>query len=141
MTRAAILLALALLATPAAAQDAAVSPSERAAIRGVITRQIDAFRHDDAPAAFAFASPGLQAMFGSADNFMAMVRRSYQPVYHPRDLAFTDLSRQDGVVTQQVELTGPDGDDALAIYTLEPDGQGGWRITGCYLTRSARVGT
>ncbi|MBC7799207.1 MAG: DUF4864 domain-containing protein [Gemmatimonadaceae bacterium] len=120
------------------AQD--VAPPDRDAIRGVIARQLEAFRRDDGAAAFGLASPGIQGQFGDADRFLDMVRRAYPPVHRPRSVEFTELVVKDGEIVQQVELTGPDGKPALALYSMERDDAGQWRISGCVLVRSTRVG-
>ena len=127
----------------AAAEDVraqGLSASDGAAIRGVIGRQIEAFGRDDAPAAFAFASPGIQGMFGTPDRFLDMVWRTYPAVYRPRNVEYGELTREDGRIVQQVELTGQDGQPQLALYEMERDGDA-WRIAGCTLVRSLRVGT
>ena len=115
--------------------------ADRAAIQGVIARQIEAFRHDDADAAFGFASPGIQDQFGTPGRFLDMVRRAYPAVHRPRAMEFTALRLEDGAVVQEVELVGPDGALALALYTMEQDSAGAWRIAGCALVPSARLGT
>jgi hypothetical protein len=129
--------------SPAVAQDAA-SPgaADGAAIRDVIQHQMEAFRHDDGPAAFAFASPGIQAQFGGdAGSFMAMVRRAYQPVYRPSDTAFGRLGLEQGQVVQHVLVTGPGGARTEALYFMEHEPDGTWRIAGCMLTENPTVGT
>jgi hypothetical protein len=120
---------------------AAPSPADEAAIHGVIAAQLDAFRRDDASGAFAYASPELQAMFGNPDHFMAMVQRGYAPVYRPRSMDFTSLDEEDGAIVQRVELIGPDGLAYTARYTMEREADGSWRISGCELLQSNRVGT
>lgn len=117
------------------------SAADRMAIQGVITRQIDALRHDDAEAAFAFASPGIQAQFNTPDRFLDMVRRAYPAVHRPRTVEFTDLRLGEGGVVQEVELVGPDGALRLALYSMERDAAGAWRVSGCALVPSARIGT
>ena len=117
-----------------------MAPADRAAIRGVITRQLNAFQRDDAPAAFTFASPGIQEQFGNPDRFMDMVSRAYPAVYRCRSAEFTELLVGDGTVVQQVELVGPSGETQLALYSMERDAAGLWRISGCTLVPSARVG-
>ncbi|HWK46240.1 MAG TPA: DUF4864 domain-containing protein [Stellaceae bacterium] len=119
------------------AQDAVQMPqADRDAIRGIIQRQIEAFKRDDAATAFDFAAPSIQQMFQNADTFIGMVRRAYPPVYRPRDIAFGDLVTIDGMLVQKVELVGPDGEAVLALYSMEKQPDGRWRISGCSLTRS-----
>lgn len=118
-----------------------LSAADRAAIRTVITQQIEAFQHDNGEAAYAFASPGIQKQFGDAGRFLDMVRRAYPAVHRPRTVDFSELLTGDNVVVQQVELVGPGGEPALALYSMERDSNGLWRISGCTLVRSARVGT
>jgi hypothetical protein len=126
---------------PAFAQDApALTSADRAGVEQTILGQIDAFRHDDAPGAFAFASPGTQQRFGDAAVFLDMVRRAYQPVYNPHGIDFTKLDTQDGAIVQSVELIGPDGAAYTALYTMEREADGSWRIIACMLVPSQRVG-
>jgi Domain of unknown function (DUF4864) len=114
--------------------------ADRGAIRSVIDGQMGAFHSDDAPAAFAFASPSIQAQFGDAGVFLDMVRRGYQPVYRPRSYAFGPLVEMQGQPVQKVELVGPDGQRGLALYFMQHQSDGSWRINGCVLTASDSVG-
>lgn len=129
------------LAVPARGQDSGVSPSDRAAIRAVIEGQLAAFQRDDGTAAFAAASPMIQGMFVDPERFMAMVRGLYPPVYRPRIVQFGALGPIDGRLVQKVELVGPDGAPALALYTMVRGPDGAWRIDGCALTESENVAT
>lgn len=122
------------------AQDAAVSVQDHAAIQSVITGQIEAFRRDDAAGAFGYAAPSTQGIFGTADNFIAMVRRGYPPVYRPHSVEFSATAQQDGAIIQNVELTGPDGLPYTARYTMEHEADGSWRIVACELLQSRRLG-
>lgn len=119
---------------------AAQTPQDRTAIQAVITSQLEAFQHDDATGAFAQASPMIQEMFGTAANFIAMVQHGYPPVYHPRQSSFGGLSQDDGRIIQRVELVGPDGRNYLALYAMEQQPDGNWKINGCQLTESESVG-
>ena len=141
----AVLLIGLLLAAPwyAARADEAPSalpPNDRAAIHDVIQHQLDAFRADDAGTAFGFASPGIQGMFGDAANFMAMVRHGYPPVYRPRSATFGGLVEVDGRTVQKLHLIGPDGVPALALYFMEREADGTWKIDGCQLLQNDEVG-
>jgi hypothetical protein len=41
-------------------------------------------------------------------------------------------------VTQKVTFIGPDGGAALALYDMEHEPDGTWRIAGCSLVESAQ---
>jgi hypothetical protein len=127
---------LLLVAIPAGAQEQELTAADHAAIRTVIERQLEALRQDDAAAAFAFASPMIQAKFGTPEVFLNMVKTAYQPVYRPRYVAFRDLRMQQGIPTQPVFLIGPDGVPVTATYIMQKQPDGVWKIDGCYLKAS-----
>jgi hypothetical protein len=118
-----------------------VSAADQAAIDQVITSQIEAFRRDDAPGAFHYASPGIQRLFGDAGTFLDAVRESYRPVYRPQSFSFGAPETGDGKVTQPVDLIGPNGRGARAIYDMEREPDGTWRISGCHLQKTAEIAT
>ncbi len=127
---------------PARADDAAtVSAADHRAIEQVITSQLDAFRRDAGDDAFRFASPKIQGLFGSGPRFMAMVRQGYVPLTRPRSFTFDQLITIDGQIVQRVMLVGPDGAAVLALYTMEREPDGTWRIDGCSLGRPDRFDT
>ncbi len=134
----AALVVMAALGGPARAQ---LAPADRAAIEAVIAGQIEAFRRDVGPAAFAFAALGIQAMFGTPERFMGMVRTAFPPIYRPRQVEFPGIEPQDGDWVQAVELIGPDGNAQRALYTMQRGPDGTWRIAGCVLVRSERLNT
>ncbi len=107
--------------------------AQRPEIVDVISRQLDAFQRDDADGAFAFASPSIQATFGSSKNFMAMVRQSYLPVFRARAVTYLDLLRRDRGYVQRVLFTGGNGDQVVVLYTMERQADGSWRIGGVLL--------
>ena len=109
------------------------APSEQTEIRAVIQQQLNAFSRDDANAAYAIASPMIQQMFGTAANFMAMVRQGYGQIYRHRRMEFGKLAQVNGEWVQLVVFTGSHGHKALAVYTMFKDAAGGWRIHGCRL--------
>ncbi len=104
-------------------------------IKRVIERQIDAFKRDDATGAYSFAAPGIQKMFPTAEIFMQMVRQGYQPVYRPRSYAFDELTRIEGKLVQPVRVIAPDGVPVTALYIMERQSDGSWKIGGCVLTQ------
>ena len=122
-----------LLGLAGAAEAQSVSSADRAAIRQVIQAQVDAFRRDDGAAAFGYASPGIQGMFGTPEVFMNMVRQGYQPVYRPRAFDFREIVDMHGQPAQVVSVIGPDGRPVTAVYPMRQLPDGTWRIDGCFL--------
>ena len=128
-----LFLALSLIA-PAVAED------RRAAFEAVIEGQIEAFSRNDGDAAFAFASPDIQGMFGNPDRFMEMVRAGFAPVYRPRSYAIEPPVVADGLPAQPVRVIGPDGRGVIALYRMEEQPDGSWRIAGVTLHPIAERG-
>ena len=112
-----------------------LEPSDRAAVRLVIEKQLAAFADDEAERAFALASPKIQEMFITARNFMDMVRIAYPVVYRPASLSFQVPYWENDEVWQTVEMRDAQGMDWTAIYTLLRQADGVWRINGCVLKR------
>lgn len=102
-------------------------------IRAVISAQIEAFRKDDGAAAFAIASPDIQAKFGTPSVFLRIVASAYPQVYRPKNVVFLELSEATGRLLQHVLITGPKGRIVLALYEMQ-NINGVWRINGCRLT-------
>lgn len=110
-----------------------VSDSDRSAIRQVIENQLAAFQRDDGGEAFSYASPGIQRRFGTPDTFMAMVRNGYAAVYRPREVEIRGLRVEGGTIQQEVLFVGPDGKPVIAVYTMQRQADGSWKINGVYL--------
>lgn len=109
------------------------SDADGATIRAVIEGQIAAFRRDDGEAAFAFAAPAIRRQFGTVETFMDMVRGGYRAVYQPQTYRFGTLQLVDDLVVQKVHVVGPDGRAVTALYIMEKQPDGSWRIAGCAL--------
>jgi len=131
------LITLFLIALPVIASAQAISPTDARMIRAVIEAQLDAFKHDDAPRAFSYAAPGIRESFGTPQNFLEMVRTQYAVVYRPSRVEFEEPLVAEGDVVQPVRFTDGDGNLWLAIYPMEREKNGVWRINGCYLARMA----
>jgi hypothetical protein len=102
------------------------------ATQAMIQQQIQAFLHNDPATAYSFAAPGIKALFPDKDAFFAMVKKTYEPVYHPGNYAFgRNKSIDDGaVVYQEVLITGTDGKDWSAIYQVTRQPDGSYKING-----------
>jgi hypothetical protein len=116
--------------------------AEIEAAQSAIAGQLRAFLADDGAAAYGYAAPNIRHMFPTPDIFMGMVTGGYAPVRRPRSYAFGKSEQTGpGRVVQQVLLVGPDGKDYEAVYTLELQPDGMWRITGCSLRAANSLST
>ncbi len=122
-------------ALPGDMAQSALTEADRTAIVKIIRDQMAAFRRDDGAAAFSHAAPGIRRQFETAENFMRMVRTGYKAVYRPRRVEFLDLVKANGRWVQKVGVVGPGGEEVTALYMMERQKEGGWKIGGCVLVR------
>lgn len=103
--------------------------AQDAEIRGTITRQFEAFKLDDFATAFTFASPTLQNLFQTPENFGRMVTQGYPMVWRPSAVDYLELREEGGVYRQTVQITDANGRFHYLEYLMQktPDG---WRING-----------
>ena len=118
-------------ATPACAAD------DAAAAQSIIRSQEQALGNDDAATAYSFAAPAIRDMFPDAETFIAMVRKSYAPVYRHKSFEFGEARVSDGKIAQRVHIVDADGELWEALYTLEQQPDGSVKITGCVLVKAA----
>ena len=138
MLRALIFSFAVLLPSVPAALEGVVSAADMSEIRGVIHRQIDAFRRDDAHGAFALVSPGVQQAFGTPERFLDTVRVAYRAVYRPSAVSFLELVVMGGDVVQPVQVTDRTGAVWVAYYAMQRQRDGSWRTNGCHLVQPSR---
>ena len=110
-----------------------VSDSEARLFQEVISEQIAAFARDDGPAAFAFASPDIQGIFRDPPTFMSMVKRGYPMIYRPQAYDFLEARRHQGITAQAVQFIDQAGRGTIALYIMELQEDGTWRIDGVRL--------
>ncbi|MGH7004446.1 MAG: DUF4864 domain-containing protein, partial [Alphaproteobacteria bacterium] len=106
------------------------------AAQTVIRKQITAFLNDDASTAYSFASPAIKGKFPNQNAFFEMVKRAYQPVYRPGNFAFGRNRASEDQIVQEVLITGPDGKDWTAIYQMQKQGDGSYKINGVRMVQS-----
>jgi Domain of unknown function (DUF4864) len=121
------------LASPACAGD------DVAAAQGVIRSQVEAFSHDDAAAAYSYAAPAIHDMFPQADIFMYMVQHSYAPVYRHKSFEFGEAAVADGKVAQRARIVDDNGETWEALYMLEQQPDGSFKIVGCTLLKPGQA--
>ena len=69
--------------------------AQQAEIEGTIGSQIDAFRADDFEQAFTYATPNLQRLFQTPQNFERMVTQGYPMVWRPAEVTYLELEETD----------------------------------------------
>jgi hypothetical protein len=110
--------------------------AEWKAIKKVIGDQRAALVAGDAAKAFTHAAPGIRAQFGSPENFLAMVQTAYVPLVTARYTEFLEGAVIDGNVIQPLRLVAPDNTVQVALYTMQKQKDGRWKISGCVLAPS-----
>lgn len=119
-----------------AASDPSLNPADWKAIKQVITAQRAALVAGNGEKAFGYASPGIKEQFGDAARFIAMVRAGYSALLTARYAEFLDGAVIEGVVIQPLRLVDADNSVRVALYTMEKQKNGVWRISGCRIAPS-----
>lgn len=119
------------LMAPAAAQE---EP-----IQNTIQNQLDAFQTDDFARAFTFASPLIKGIFGSPENFGAMVSQGYPMVYRNSDVTMLELREVAGNLWQRVMITDQSGRTHLLDYQMIKTAEG-WQINAVQLLPAPDIG-
>ena len=134
------LLVLIWLIAPVAAATPADGPAlqraEWQAIEQAIGAQRAALKAGDGARALTFATPAIRDQFGTPDRFMRMVRDGYAPLLAARDTVFLEGAVIEGAVIQPLRLILPDNTVLVAIYQMEKQKDGRWKIAGCILAPS-----
>jgi hypothetical protein len=130
----ALLVAILMLLGSASASTA----DDVATAQGVIRAQEQAFGRDDASAAYSYAAPAIREIFPAPDIFMSMVQNGYAPVYRHKSFEFGDSKSEGSTISQRVHIVDANGEAWEALYTLEQQADGSYKITGCSLLKVGR---
>ena len=131
----AVVLLVALLVSFAAPARAA----DVAAAQNVIRAQEQAFARDDAASAYSYAAPAIHQLFPQAEIFMTMVQRQYAPVYRHKSFELGEARTEGNWVAQRVHIVDANGEAWEAMYTLEQQADGSYKITGCTLLKAGEA--
>ena len=129
-----------LVAVPAFAAPPTGAPTlpsvEWKTIQKVIGDQLRALKAGDGVKAMTFAAPGIRDQFGTPENFLRMVREGYAPLLAARYTQFLEGALIEGAVIQPLRLVLPDDTVVVALYEMQRQPDGRWRIAGCVLAPS-----
>ncbi|MEO0920473.1 MAG: DUF4864 domain-containing protein [Pseudomonadota bacterium] len=108
------------------------------AARAIISQQLESFLSGDFDTAYSYASPKIKRLFPTLDRFMSMVQSGYLPVLRPGNYAFGRVeTAPDGRVLQEVTIRAPDGSDWTALYFMQQQEDGSWKVDGVNLRKGA----
>jgi hypothetical protein len=110
-----------------------IAQNDKEAIQAVIAAQIEAFKKDDAATAYSFAAPEIKQGFANPQVFVQMVRTGYLPLYRPKSVEFGLLDLYQGTPAQQLTVVGPDDKTYVALYIMQKQPDGNWKIAGVSL--------
>ena len=128
---------LMLISTPLTSSAQSVSEAEAAEFQRIITSQLNAFSADDGAGAYAFATPMIQRLFPSPEVFLSMVKKGYPPVYRRQSYAFGQIGNEmGGQPTQHVTIIDANGKAWTALYAMQRQPDGSWKINGCQLVEA-----
>ncbi len=120
-----LMLAVAAPAPRAMGQEA----PDAAAIEQTIRSQIAAMQADEWDKAFTYASPMIQGIFETPENFSRMVRGGYPMVWRPKSFRAGALENSDRGPVQVMIFEDQDGRLFIADYLMQFV-NGEWRING-----------
>ncbi|NHB77791.1 DUF4864 domain-containing protein [Rhodobacter calidifons] len=113
--------------------------AQEAPIENTIRSQIEAFLADDFARAFTFASPNIKRLFGTPENFGAMVKQGYPMVYRPAEVQMQELREIAGNLWQRVRITDQAGKGWYLDYMMVETPEG-WQINAVQLLPAPDVG-
>ncbi len=109
-------------------------------VEDTINQQIEAFKADDFAEAFTFATPTLQRLFQSPQNFERMVINGYPMVWRPARYELLKLVETEAGLVQVVLFEDASGMLHDAGYLMQQI-DGVWRINGVHVRVRPGVGT
>ena len=135
-----VLMVLAVLAAATALMQsyrARPLPSHDRAIRLTISQHIAAFQRRDTQAAWALASPNLQARFTSPNGYMAMAEAHYPALFEAQNFDFNARAKRlvqyKQTRVQNLFLTDQRCKGYWVAFTMQKQPDGSWKIAGCQL--------
>jgi len=116
--------------------DPAPTKDEWTEIKRIIASQREALVNGDGERAFSFAAPSIRRQFGDVETFMRMVQQGYAALLDARYVEFLEGAVIGGEIVQPLRLVLPDGTVMVAIYGLQRQESGAWRISSCVIAPS-----
>jgi Domain of unknown function (DUF4864) len=107
------------------------SNADKQAFKTTIGGQLNAFQINDGVKAYSFAAPVVTKIFPTVEIFMSMVKRGYDPILRNSTHIFGALELDPmGRPAQHVLITTSEGKRYEAVYFMEKQSDGSWKIAG-----------
>ena len=116
-------------------------PAEWKSIQLVIGDQLKALKAGDGTKAMTYSVPGIRQQFRTPERFLRMVREGYGALLDARNSTFLNGAVVDGITIQPLQLVLPDNSVVVALYRMEKQKDGVWRIAGCVIAPSTAQAT
>ncbi|MEM7757201.1 MAG: DUF4864 domain-containing protein [Cyanobacteria bacterium P01_A01_bin.40] len=106
-----------------------ISESDKAMIRQLIEKQLQAFKQNDEETAFSLTSPSIQRKFACQD-FMKMIKDKYNAIIEPRSIMFRGFTLINDFPALVSMIMDRDGSLAQGIFIVQHQQDYSWRIHG-----------
>lgn len=132
------LLGLSML-SPVTALTQDLGDAENEAIHSVVKNQLDAFASDDAQTAFELASDETQALIGSPQALLDIVRDWYPPLHRPQKAEFAPAEVAGELAVQEVVITDMNNVVWIAVFLMQLDEESNWKVDSYHLVETTSV--
>lgn len=122
-----------------AAAGSGISKEDRIAITSVVQLQLQALADDDADTAFALATADTRTKLGNSATFLQIIKQKFGPIYRHQRAIFSQPEVIGGHTLQAVRLTDGDSSVWLAIYLMQREADGKWKIADCKLLETTSI--
>ncbi len=106
-----------------------ISESDKALIRQLVEKQLQAFQDNDQEAAFALTSPTIQSKFTRQD-FITKMLTQYSPMVKPRSIMFRGFTLIKNFPALVFMIMDQQGSLSKAIFIVQLQPDYSWRIHG-----------
>ncbi|MDJ0568441.1 MAG: DUF4864 domain-containing protein [Pleurocapsa sp. MO_192.B19] len=107
-----------------------ISEQDKAIIRQLVEKQLQAFQQNDGKTAFALTSPSIQSKFEQTENFMAMVNTKYHAITTPRSIMFRGFTLINNYPALVLMIMDKEGNLTQGVFIVQHQADYSWRIHG-----------
>ncbi|WP_019505990.1 DUF4864 domain-containing protein [Pleurocapsa sp. PCC 7319] len=107
-----------------------ITEHDKAIIRQLVEKQLQAFQQNDGETAFALTSPTVQSKFEQTEDFIMMLKDKYHCIFSSRSImfrGFTLISNYPALVSVVMDQGG---NLAQGVFILQHQPDYSWRIHG-----------